>query len=75
MIPTTNTSVNFHDHAEVDKIDVPTMKTFMSKYRNLVLSAESIVDRWYVGMNDAKQTYEVTTQKGVRSVILPLSRR
>ena len=39
-----------------------------------VVLAESIDDRLYVGMNNAKQTYKVTTQKGIRSALLPLSR-
>ena len=28
LMSTINTSYNLHDHAEVNKIDVPTMKTF-----------------------------------------------
>ena len=38
------------------KNDVPAIKTFVSKERHLVVSAESIANRWYVGMNNAKQT-------------------
>ena len=44
LISTINTSANLHDHAEVDKIDVPTMKTFASKERHPVMSAELIAE-------------------------------
>ena len=57
LISTINTLANLHYHTEVDKIDVPTMKTFASKERYPVVSAESIADRWHVGMSNAKQTY------------------
>lgn len=39
MISTINASSNLHDHAEVDKIDVPIMNTFSSKERNPLVSA------------------------------------
>ena len=57
------------------KVDVPTSNTFVSKERHPVVSAESIAERWFIGKKHADQTYKVTTQKGVRSAILPLSRR
>ena len=75
LISTINTSDTFNDYAQTEKNDVPAIKTFVSKERHLVVSAESIANRWCVGMNNAKQTYKITTQKGVRSAILPLSRR
>ena len=75
LISTINISDTPHEHAGADTNDIPTTKTFASKERHPVVSAESIADRWSIGMNNAKQTYKVTTQKGVRSAILPLSRR
>ena len=51
------------------------MKSFSSKEYYLVVSTESIADRWHVGMSNAKQTYKVTTMKGIKSAILPLSWR
>ena len=56
-----------------DKSDIPSMGTFVSKDRHLVISAESISDYCYIEKKHAKQTYKVTTRKGVRSVILPLN--
>ena len=64
-----------HAHAGSDIFDIPTAKTFKSKERHPVVSPESIADRWYIGKRNSKQTYKVTTQKGFRSAILPLSRR
>ena len=64
-----------YQQAGADTKDVPTAKTFASKDRHPVVSAETIADQWYIGKKNAEQTYKVTTQKGVRSAILPLSRR
>jgi hypothetical protein len=38
-------------------------------------SAAAAVCRWAIGLNQAKQTIKVTTQRDARSAILPLSRR
>ena len=73
LISTINTSAKLHNHAEVDNVGVPTMKTFAYEEHHPVISIESIADRWHVSMSNQKQTHEVTTQKGVKSLILPLS--
>ena len=75
LISSMNVSDTTYRQAGADSIDVPTTKTFVSKERHPVVSSESIADRWYIGKKNADQTYKVTSQKGVRSAILPLSRR
>ena len=55
--------------------DVPTRRTFISKERHLGVSAEEISDRWGIGLMQAANTVKVTTQRGTRSALLPLSRR
>ena len=69
-IPNQKTSVS-----QVDIVDVPERKTFVSGDRHSAVSAEELSDRWGVGLLRAKQTLKVTTQKGIRSALLPLSRR
>ena len=59
----------------VDSLDISTAKTFVSEERHPVLSSESIVDGRFIGKKNDNQTYKVTTQKGVRSAILPSSRQ
>ena len=54
--------------------DNPTDDTF-SRERHRQLSAESLAEVWLIGPNRAKATLSATTQNGVRSAILPLSRR
>ena len=54
LISTINTSDTFNDYAQTEKNVVPAIKTFMSKERHLVVSEESIANRWCVGMNNAK---------------------
>jgi len=49
--------------------------TFVSQKRHSQISPEQLSERWNKGLTQAKKTLQVTTQKGVRSAILPLSRR
>ena len=55
--------------------DVPSRRTFISTERHKKLSAESISDLWCIGIKRARNTLNATTQRGIRSAILPLSRR
>ena len=57
------------------KTDLPGHKTFISKKRHSEVTPEQLSERWNIGLAQAKQTIKVTTQRGVRSAILPLSRR
>jgi hypothetical protein len=60
---------------QVAQIDVPKLKTFVSGKRHLSVSPEDLSERWNIGLRQARDTFHVTTQKYVRSAILPLSRR
>ena len=55
--------------------DVPSRRTFISRDRHSQVSPEELSERWGIGLQQAKNTIKITTQKGVRSAILPLSRR
>ena len=55
--------------------DIPARRTFVSHDRHSSLTAESIAEAWCIGIKRARQTLTATTQRGVRSAILPLSRR
>jgi len=55
--------------------DLPGHKTFISKERHSAVTPEQLSERWNIGLAQSKQTLLVTTQRGVRSAILPLSRR
>jgi hypothetical protein len=55
--------------------DMPGYKTFRSNERHSAVTPEILSERWSIGLAQAKQTIKVTTQRGVRSAILPLSRR
>ena len=39
------------------------------------MSCEQLSERWNIGLHHARQTLKVTTKRGVRSAILPLSQR
>jgi hypothetical protein len=60
---------------EVAQIDVPKLKTFVSGKRHSSVSPEDLSERWNIGLRQARDIFHVTTQKYVRSAILPLSRR
>ena len=55
--------------------DVPTPNTFVSGDRKSDVTPQSLSERWMIGLDTAKQTLEKTTQRLVRSAVLPLSRR
>ena len=55
--------------------DVPTRRTFVSKERHLGVSAQELSDRWCIGLKQAENTINVTTQLATRSATMPLSRR
>ncbi|KAI2506215.1 hypothetical protein MHU86_8250 [Fragilaria crotonensis] len=59
----------------IKAIDVESRKTFRSNERHPMISSKQLSERWAIGLNQAKQTIKVTTQRGARSAILPLSRR
>ena len=58
-----------------DISDIPASRTFMSNSRHLKAPAEIIADLWCIGIKKAKENLEETTQRDIRSDILPLSRR
>ena len=80
----TNTSIQkisslVGDHTEFasnrNMSDIPIPKTFMSQDRKSFVNPDSLSDKWLIGRQQAQQTIHVTTQRGIRSTILPLSRR
>ena len=58
-----------------DQVDTPARRTFVSDERHVKVSADLIAERFSIGPTRAQRTFRVTTQRGVRSAILPLSRR
>jgi hypothetical protein len=60
---------------QVEMQDIPVRRTYVSHERHTKVSAESLADRFCIGPERAKNTLRVTTQRGVRSAILPISRR
>ena len=76
MISKATTTVPTNDftyHGEID--DIPARRTFVSGERHAVITADALAERWCIGPKRAHATLQVTTQRGVRSAILPLSRR
>ena len=55
--------------------DVPARRTFVSNDRHLKVSADKLAEMWCIGPKRASATILATTQKGIRSAILPISRR
>ena len=53
----------------------PGRRTFVNKEKQAQLSAESLAELWHIGPKRAQATLDATTQNGVRSAILPISRR
>ena len=58
-----------------DQTDTPGRRTFVSDERHTKLTAEMIAEKFGISIPRAQRTLRVTTQRGVRSAILPISRR
>ena len=61
--------------SEISLDNVPTPRTFVSKERHLEVTATELSERWLIGLAQATATLKSTTQKIVRSAVLPLDRR
>ena len=57
------------------KEDVPSSKTFHTSERKSTVSASDLSERWFIGLKQATQTIKSTSQRLLRSTILPLARR
>jgi hypothetical protein len=57
-----------------DLEDTPARHTFVSTERHSKISAELIAERFGIGPGRAKATLRATTQRGMRSAILPIGR-
>ena len=57
----------------IKAVNVEPRKTHRPNERHSMISSEQLSERWAIGLNQAKQTIRVTTQRGTRSAILPLS--
>ena len=72
-------STRLRQLSEVDTVyeqeDIPSRRTFVSTERHVKVSAELLADRFGIGPKRAQRTLRVTTQRGVRSAILPIGRR
>ena len=55
--------------------ELPTAPTFQSKSRHCSVTPEDLSERWLIGLKQAKDTIRNTTQRILRSALLPLARR
>ena len=58
-----------------DLFDIPELRTFESKERHTLVTPQDLSERWYIGLGQAASTLKKTTQRMVRSAIMPLARR
>jgi hypothetical protein len=62
-------------HSTYELTDTPARRTFVSDERHVKVTAELVAERFGISPVRAQRTLRVTTQRGVRSAILPISRR
>ena len=55
--------------------ELPTAPTFQSKSRHSSVTPEDLSKRWLIGLKRPKDTIQNTTQRILRSALLPLTRR
>ena len=53
--------------------DFPLARTFQSKECHSTVTPSDLSERWYIGLGQATQTLKATTQRLMRSAILPLA--
>jgi hypothetical protein len=68
-------AINQQRFIKMTHVDVPAARTFVSSNRHSKVTGENLSEKWNIGLSQARKTLQVTTQNGVRSAILPLSRR
>ena len=66
-------SVQVHD-PNMDNADVSSAQTFHTKERKTTVTASDLSERWFIGLAQAEKTIRATTQRLLRSAILPLVR-
>lgn len=57
-----------------DHMEIPARRTFVSDKRHIKATAEALSDKFGISVPRAQRTLRVTTQRGVQSAILPISR-
>ena len=57
------------------RTDIPNAPAFKSGDRKSSVKPEQLCQKLHIGLNTARNMLRVTTQKGIRSGVLPLSRR
>ena len=67
-------SIQVHNPTVI-KDDLPMAKTFHSAERKQNVSVADISERWFIGLRQAANTIKATSQRLLRSAILPLARR
>ena len=55
--------------------DVPSAQMFQSKEEHSTITPSDLSKRWYIRLGQATQMLKVTTQRLMRSAILPLAQR
>jgi len=60
---------------DVGDADLKLPNVFQSQNRHTDVSAEDLSERWFISLKTAQKTLKKTTQKFLRSALLPLSRR
>ncbi len=61
--------------SQVETVDVPTTRAFQTKGRHTSVTPEDLSERWQIGLEASKATLKRTTQRVIRSAVMPLARR
>jgi len=77
-VPKPRRSRKRKEAADVSRValgDKPTPNTFVSTERHSDVTPQDLAERWLIGLAQAAETLKHTTQRMVRSALLPLGRR
>ena len=74
LVATSDKTLN-KSSLDIGTADLPYPNTFQSKGRHTDVTASDLSERWCISITQATATLKNTTQKFLRSAILPLARR
>ena len=66
---------NLKKDLDIGSNDIPLPSVFQSSKRHTDVSPEDLSERWFISLNTTKETLKRTTQRFLRSTLLPLARR
>jgi hypothetical protein len=74
LISAVNVATTYRDDTDHQWNEEQKVSSIISNERHLKVTPEELASKWNVGIQTAKDSSRVTTQRGIRTVIRPMTR-